>query len=98
MTGKTQSIVAVGVVRRSQNNGGGGGGGDIMAADIINQSFTYNGINNVFALAVAARKVLNVFIDNGTYPDQVPAGATASVAVDGGLLLSGNIVTIQYIK
>lgn len=98
MTGKTQNIVAVGVARILGNGGGGGGDGDIMVADIINQSFVYNGVDNVFALAVAARKVLNVFIDNGTYPDQVPVGTTATVAVDGGLLLAGNIITIQYIK
>ncbi|WP_121665235.1 hypothetical protein [Mesonia aquimarina] len=63
------------------------------------KTFTYNGTDNTFALPDVAVKVLNVFIGQGVYPDQVPNGEVTQVTVDSSLLFgSGVKVTIQYIK
>lgn len=68
------------------------------ATEIAIDKFVYDGINNTFALTDAATKVLDVYIDNGVYPDEVPAGAQVDVTITPALLLAGNKVTIKYQK
>lgn len=65
--------------------------------DIVNETFTYNGIDNVFVLADPAFKVINVYIDNATFPSEVPVGQVTQVTIVEDLILN-NKVTIQYIK
>lgn len=66
--------------------------------DIINETFIYNGINNTFVLTDPAIKVINVYIDNATFPSQVPTGAVTQVTIDPTLILENNEITVQYIK
>ena len=76
----------------------GGSSSGNLDENILIESFVYNGVDNEFDLANNASKVLDVYIDNGTYPDQVPNGAVSSVTVDAGLMLPDNTITIKYIK
>lgn len=92
------NVLGVGVFVPLEIVAGPGGGGDVLLADIVTEEFIYDGVINNFVLTDPAAKVLNVYIDNGIYPDQVPVGAVANVTVNVALLLPGNIINVQYIK
>lgn len=70
----------------------------LIGSAFISDSFTYNGSNNVFTLSETAYKVTMVYIENGAFPSEVPIGNVTTVTVDDSLLLTGNVVVIQYIK
>ncbi len=90
MVGISQ-IVGCGVIVKNPNQGG-------TTADIVTDRFIYNGVNNVFALTATASQIIDIYIDNGVYPDEVPVGATPTVTIDAGLIMQGNIITIKYYK
>lgn len=91
-------IVALGVITPAPvSTSGGGVNNGITVAQIVTETFVYQG-NNEFVLADPAIKVLDVFIDQGTFPNQVPAFATNSVTIDPTLLFDNVNVTIKYIK
>lgn len=89
MVGISQ-IVGCGVIVKNTNQGGG------VAPDITTDRFVYDGANNVFALSSPASQIIDIYIDNGVYPDEVPVGPTPTVTVDAGLIIQGNIITIKY--
>lgn len=80
----------------SPGNGGNGGNGTLKPEDFKQETFTYVD-NNTFALAQAATKVLHIYIDNGVYPGEVPAGAATEITVDPALVLPGNKITVVYL-
>lgn len=64
----------------------------------ILEQFIYNGTETTFNLANTAKKILNIYIDNGVYPGEIPEGQTAEVTINQDLLLKNNKISIQYIK
>jgi hypothetical protein len=90
-------LASTGVIITGGNNGGGTGNG-ISEDNIVNELFTYDGINNTFPLTDPALKVLNVSIDNGTYPEYVPIGPVNDVTIEQAILILDNKINIQYIK
>ena len=62
------------------------------------EQFIYNGTDNTFNLANTAEKILNIYIDNGVYPGEIPEGQTDEVTINQDLLLKNNKISIQYIK
>lgn len=96
MVGTSFGIVGAGVIVGGIS---GGPGGDGLTDDNFGmETFVYDGENNEFELADFAFKVLDVIIDHGSYPLQIPAGGANSVIVDEELLFEGVQVTIKYIK
>lgn len=87
MVGISQ-LVGVGVVSRGKDHGG--------AGSIIIEKFIYDGVNNEFELNETAKQVLDVYIDNGVYPNQVPIGEILKVTIDPNYLYAGNNITIKY--
>lgn len=92
MVGISQ-IVGCGVVVKNKVENSGGG-----TVDIVTDRFVYDGIDNVFVLSNPAIMVLDIYIDNGVYPDEIPVGEVASVTIDPDLILAGNIITVKYQK
>lgn len=88
MVGISQ-IVGCGVIVKNKTQSGG-------TVDIVTDRFVFDGIDNVFVLSNPAIQVLDIYIDNGVYPDLVPMGATPSVIIDPDLILKGNVVTVKY--
>lgn len=90
MVGISQ-IVGCGVIVKNKTQSGG-------TVDIVTDRFVFDGANNVFVLSNPAIQVLDIYIDNGVYPDEIPVGAVLNVTIDPNLILAGNIITIKYQK
>lgn len=75
----------------------GNNGTNNLDSRIVTETFIYDGLNNIFTLTQEAKKVLNIFIDNGTYPEHVPTGTTTNIILPKEILYTDNRITVQYI-
>lgn len=85
-------IIGIGPANTQGNSEG------INVNNFVLEQFIYNGISSTFNLANTAEKILNIYIDNGVYPAEIPEGQTTEVTINQDLLLKNNKISIQYIK